>query len=81
MFLIFRPNIFFDYRMSHTNDIASYIQNIDYMALLLQDLGNSILAHMLLSKIICSLPPSSNSVTTVWTNVPLELQTIDLLEE
>jgi len=36
---------------------------------------------MILSKIICSLPLSYNSVTIAWANVPITQQIVDVLEE
>ena len=46
---------FFNYKMSATDDISSYIQIINEMPLVLVDLGIPISETMLLSKIICSL--------------------------
>jgi hypothetical protein len=61
---------FFDYKMSASDDISSHIQNINKMATVLADLGSPISKTMILSKIICSLPPSYNSIVAAWSNIP-----------
>jgi hypothetical protein len=72
---------FFEYKMSATDDIASHIQNITEMATLLADLGNPLSNTMIISKIICSLRPSYNSIVAAWSNVHESQQTLDYLEE
>ena len=72
---------FFDYKMSATDDIASHIQNVNEMAAVLADLGNAMSKVTIMSKIICSLPPSYNNVTTAWSNVHPDEQTVDTLED
>ena len=47
----------------------------------LKDLNEHILSCMIMAKIIASLLPSYNSVIAAWVNVPLHLQTTDILEE
>jgi hypothetical protein len=72
---------FFDYKMSASDDISSYIQNINEMAMVLVDLGSPISETVILSKIICSLLPSYNNIVAAWSNVPEEQQNVDYLEE
>jgi hypothetical protein len=55
---------FFDYKMSSSNDISSHIQNISEMVMVLADLGSPVSETMIMSKIICNLPPSYNSIVT-----------------
>ena len=50
------------------------------MGILLKDLGQPVPEEMLLTKIICSLPSSYNSIITVWTNVPAQEQTVPNLK-
>ena len=72
---------FFNYRLTASDDIGSHIQTITKMVNVLADLRNPIPNNMLISKIICNLPPSYNSIVAAWSNVPEEKQTVDYLEE
>jgi hypothetical protein len=51
------------------------------MAMLLVDLDNPLSTTMIISKIICSLPPSYNSIVAAWSNVPAKQQIVDYFEE
>lgn len=69
--------------MARLDDISSHIHfmYINEMALLLQDLGSPPTPQMVMSKIICSLPPSYSNIIATWANVPVTQQTVDNLEE
>ena len=57
---------FFDYKMTAMDNIASHVQHVNEMAVVLANLGN---ARLLLCQIICSLRSSYNNVITTWSNV------------
>ena len=59
--------------MSATNDIASHVQNISEIVSVLVDLRSPIPTSMLLSKILCNLPPSYISIIVAWSNIPENL--------
>ena len=61
---------FFDYKVQHNDDIASHLQNINEMVMLLKDLDQDISQKMILSKIICNLLASFNPIVAAWSNVP-----------
>ena len=67
--------------MSATDDISSHVQHVTEMADVLADLGNTMSKITIMSKIICSLHPSYNSVITAWSNVHPDEQTVDALED
>ena len=69
-------NSFFKYEMSAGDSINTHVNKVISMGNLLKDLGKLVSEDMLITKIICSLPPSYNSIVTAWTNVPIEDQTV-----
>ena len=69
-------NSFFEYRMSIGDSINTHVNKVLSMANLLKDLGKPVAEDMLITKIVCSLPPSYNNIITAWTNVPIEHETI-----
>lgn len=72
---------FYDYKMSCTDDIASHIQHINDLALLLQDLGHDLPTQMISSKIITNLSPSYNNIIVAWSYVLETQQMVDYLED
>ena len=66
--------------MTTTDDIASHIQHVNEMAGVLANLGNAMSKVTIMSKIICSLPPTYNNVITTWSNIHLE-EHVDALED
>lgn len=69
-------NSFFEYKMTIGDDINTHINKILSIANLLKDLGKPLDEDMIITKIMCSLPASYNSIVTAWANVPEEHQTI-----
>jgi hypothetical protein len=67
---------FFHYTMEKGDSINSHVNKVLSMGNLLKDLGKPVQEDMLITKILCSLPPSYNSLVVAWTNVPLEEQTV-----
>ena len=62
-------NNFFEYKMSAGDSINAHVNKVMSMGNLLKDLGQLVPEDMLITKIVCSLPPSYNSVLATWTNV------------
>ena len=69
-------NSFYEYKMNPGDSINTHVNKVISMGNLLKDLGKPIDDEMLVTKIICSLPSSYNSIVTAWTNVPTEQQTV-----
>ena len=69
-------NSFFEYKMTIGDDINTHINKILSIANLLKDLGKPLDEDMIITKIMCSLPASYNSIVIAWANVPEEHQTI-----
>ena len=65
-------NSFFKYKMSIGDSINTHVNKVISMGDLLKDLGKLVPEDMLITKIICSLPPNYNSIVTAWSNVPVE---------
>lgn len=70
---------FFEYQFQPENDILSHITEIETMASQLHDVGAPVTAIQIMTKIICTLPPSYRSFTTAWDSVPAAEKTIALL--
>ena len=73
-------NNFYEYKMSVGETINTHVNKVVSMGNLLKDLGKPVDEDMLVTKIICSLPPSYNSIVTAWSNVPSEQQTVGNLK-
>lgn len=57
----------------------SHITEIETMAIQLQDVGAPVSPLQIMTKIICTLPPSYRSFTTAWDSVPAKEKTFALL--
>lgn len=62
--------------MCARNSVNIHINKVLRVGNLLEDLGQPIGEEMLITKIMCSLPPSFNSIVAAWTNVPANEQTV-----
>jgi hypothetical protein len=67
---------FFSYKMQSLDTVAVHISRIKNMARQLSDLGCPIPESMVVTKILCSLPPSFNTVGSAWDNLPTEMQIV-----
>lgn len=54
-----------------------HVTALESMAAELNDLGVNVTAHDLMTKIICSLPPMFDFLSTSWDNIPDEEKTMD----
>lgn len=70
---------FYEYQFQPDHDMLSHITEIETMAAQLNDVGAPITPVQLITKIICTLPPSYRSFTTAWDSVPANEKTIALL--
>ena len=70
---------FFEYQIQPDHDIMSHITEIETMAIQLNDVGAPVTDLQIMTKIICTLPPSYRSFTTAWDSVPANEKTIALL--
>ena len=62
-------NSFFEYKMDMTYTINTHVNKVISMGNLLKDLGQSIPQHIFITKIVCNLPPSYNSILVAWANI------------
>ena len=69
-------NSFFEYKMRAGDSINTHIYKVLSMGNLLKDLGHPVHEEMLITKIMCSLPPCYNNIVTAWNNVPALEQTV-----
>ena len=69
-------NNFFEYKMRAGDSFNTHINKVLSMGNLLKDLGHPVHEEMLITKIMCSLPPCYNSIVTTWNNVPALEQTV-----
>lgn len=70
---------FFEYQIQPDHDVMSHITEIETMAIQLQDVGAPVSPLQIMTKIICTLPPSYRSFTTAWDSVPAKEKTFALL--
>ena len=70
---------FYEYRFKPENDVMAHITEIETMATQLTDIGATIDAISIMTKIICTLPPSYRSFVTAWDSVPFADRTMALL--
>ena len=70
---------FFDYKMVRGDSVALHIAKIENIAKTLSNLGKPIPTNMIITKILCSLPPSFSIVNASWDNVPVGERTIENL--
>jgi hypothetical protein len=77
---------FFELRMKPDSDVADHISNVALMANQLCDPGEPVSEHAVMTKILCTLPPSFRHLASTWDNVPtnqknLKSFTLRLLKE
>jgi hypothetical protein len=70
---------FYEYQYQPGHDIMSHITEIETMASRLSDVGAPMSDIQIMTKIICTLPPSYRNFATVWDSVPVNERTIPLL--
>lgn len=70
---------FFEYAYQQGNDVMSHITAVETLATRLSDLGAPMDDHQVITKIICTLPPSFRHAISAWDNVPDADKTIALL--
>lgn len=67
---------FFEYRYKPDHDIMSYVTEVETMATELADVGAPVDSISIITKIICTLPPSYRSFIMAWDNVPFDESTM-----
>jgi glutamine synthetase type III len=70
---------FFEYQYQPEHDIMAHITEVETMASMLSDVEAPVSDLQIMTKIICTLPPSYRSFTTAWDSVPAAERTIALL--
>jgi hypothetical protein len=70
---------FFEYQFQPDHDIITHITEIETMASQLQYVEAPVSEIQIMTKVICTLPPSYRSFTTAWDSVPAAEKTIALL--
>ena len=70
---------FYEYQYQPGHDIMSHITEIETMASRLSDVGAPMSDIQIMTKIVCTLPPSYRNFATVWDSVPVNERTIPLL--
>jgi hypothetical protein len=70
---------FFEYRYRPDQEIMTHITEIETIATQLTDIGAPVDAISIMTKIICTLPPSYRSFVTAWDSVPFADRTMALL--
>ena len=70
---------FFEYKFQKGHDIMSHITAIETMANQLNDLGAPVRDLQIITKIMCTLPPSFRHVVSAWENLDDSKKTIALL--
>ena len=70
---------FFSYTFDKSNDVMSHISTIESLAARLNDIGVAVDDQQIITKIICTLPPSFRHAVSVWDSVPENEKTIALL--
>ena len=70
---------FFEYCYQKGNDIMTHITAIETLATRLKDLGVTVDDDQIITKIVCTLPPSFRFAISAWDNVPSADKTISLL--
>ena len=70
---------FFEYRFQPDHDVMMHVTEIETMAAQLNDVGASVTPIQVMTKIICTLPPSYRNFISAWDSVPAADRTIELL--
>ena len=71
--------MFFDYKMDDADDMATHISKVENLARRLKDLGEEPSASSVITKILCSLPPSYRHIVSAWDATPRDQQTLSTL--
>ncbi len=70
---------FFEYRFQPDHDVMAHVTEIETMASQLNDVGAVITPIMVMTKILCTLPPSYRNFISAWDSVPHAERTMALL--
>ena len=70
---------FFEYQYQLDDDIMTHITEVETMASQLSDVEAPVSDIQIMTKILCTLPPSYRAFTTAWDSVPATEKTIALL--
>ncbi len=70
---------FFEYQYQPEHDIMAHITEVETMASMLSDVEAPVSEIQIMTKILCTMPPSYRSFTTAWDSVPAHEKTIALL--
>ena len=70
---------FFEYRFQPDHDVMMHVTEIETMAAQLNDVGASVTPIQVMTKIICTLPPSYRNFISAWDSVQAADRTIELL--
>ncbi len=70
---------FFEYQYQPDHDIMTHITEVETMASQLSDVEAPASDIQIMTKILCTLPPSYRAFTTAWDSVPATEKTIALL--
>jgi transposase InsO family protein len=71
--------MFFEYKMDETDDMATHISKVENLARRLKDLGEEPTSSSVITKILCSLPASYRHIVSAWDATPKDQQTLDTL--
>jgi hypothetical protein len=58
------------------DNITNHVAKVENIARVLKDIGQPITNEMIITKIICNLPPNYNNIVVAWDNLPTIIQTI-----
>ena len=67
---------FYDYQMNPKDDVATHITKVESLARRLKDLGEEPKEMAVITKILCSLPPSYRTLLSAWDSTPAAEQTL-----
>ncbi len=70
---------FYEYQYQPNHDVMSHITEIETLASQLSDVGAPMTDIQIMTKIICTLPPSYRNFATIWDSVPVNERTMSLL--
>jgi hypothetical protein len=70
---------FFEYCFQPEHDVMAHITEIETIANQLRDINAPVTESQLMTKIICTLPPSYRGFMSAWDSVPVKDRTIDTL--
>lgn len=70
---------FFEYKYQPDHDVMTHVTEIETMAAQLNDVGATVTPIQIMTKVICTLPPSYRNFISAWDSVPATEKTIALL--